>query len=274
MKGQTICPKCQHKFILDLKDIDDKIHEVVCPKCKNKYNIKTKHSKESKQECNWEEHGEPRKTILSKNKTKTNKPMIATIFLVCVFVIGITSAVFSEQFIDSTFDIGSAIGLEGKISIDVSDYDNSISDVFVTINNITKSTNENGTAYFEKVELGIQEIELSKTDYKKQVIEALIFPFISNNVEVTIEKGTGENEKNEFNKIGCSLITVIFSIFALISIIACIRRRNFDLALAGSAVSILSIGFFFTCLLLAIIALYFIYRSRYEFENGKKGKTF
>ena len=65
MKGRTICPKCKNDFVLDLPQ-DEKDHEVVCPKCNHKYKIQAKCTGPySDKECSWEEHGEPRKTVLS-----------------------------------------------------------------------------------------------------------------------------------------------------------------------------------------------------------------
>ena len=99
MKGRTTCPKCKHEFVLDLPEDNNK-QEISCPNCKSKFVIQAKCADNEKgEECSWEEHGEPRKTILSRIKPKTNKPMMAIILLVIVFAIGLTTAIFSEVFI-------------------------------------------------------------------------------------------------------------------------------------------------------------------------------
>ena len=63
MKGRITCPKCKNEFFLDLPEKDK--HEVVCPKCDNKFSIQKCDDSETFEECSWEEHGEPRKTVLS-----------------------------------------------------------------------------------------------------------------------------------------------------------------------------------------------------------------
>ena len=79
MKGRTTCPKCKNEFELDVPDTTEE-HEVVCPECGIKFAIIARNSDpESDDDFSWEEHGEPRKTILSSNKTKTNKPMMVAI---------------------------------------------------------------------------------------------------------------------------------------------------------------------------------------------------
>ena len=271
MKGRTVCPNCKYEFILDLPE--DKKHEVTCPNCKHKYVIQAK-CKKSEDECKWEEHGEPRKTVLSKIRPKTNKPMISAILLVCVFVIGVSTSVFSEQFIESTMDIGNAIGLSGNVKITVLDFENqSIDNVTVKINNVSKLTNDKGYVCFKKIGLGIQKIEVNKSSYQKQVEEHLILPFFTNEILIRYNMTSGSNIK-EFDRVGCSLIIGILSIFPLLGFISCLKRRNFDIAIAGASIGIFSFGFFFIGSILSVIAAYLIFKSRDEFENGKKGKTF
>ena len=196
MKGRTTCPKCKNDFVLDLPQ-DEKEHEVVCPKCNNKYKIQAKCSSPlSDKECSWEEHGEPRKTILSSIKPKTNRPMIAAIILIVVFGLGITTAILSETFIETSLDLASDMGM------------------------------------------------------------------------------TVENEFEEFDITVCSIILIIFSVFALLGTIACLKRQRLDVAYTGSLLGIFSFGFFFIGSILCIIAFVLIKKSKDEFENGKKGRIF
>ena len=187
MKGRIICPKCKSEFILDFVE-DKKIHDVICPKCNNKFSVEAKCGFK---ELDWEEYGEPRKTVLSCIKPRSNKPLIAVVLLFCVFLIGISTAIFYYIFIKTTF------------------YTISFMDFF----------------------------------------------------------------KDNIN-VGYSIIIVIFSIFALIAIFACIKRKYFGLAMIGSFIAIFSFGFFFIGSILSIIALVIIYLSRDEFEDEKKGKIF
>lgn len=275
MKGRTTCPECKHDFVLELPD-ENKKHEVVCPKCQNKFNIQVKcPNPKSDDECSWEEHGEPRKTILSSIKPKTNKPMVAAIILVCVFALGITTAVFSEVFIETSMDFASGVGLTGSVSIVVTDITNTtIEDVSILLGNLTVPRDEKGRFSIDNIELGIQTLKLSATDYKTHTREILIVPFFKSWNTITMAEGDGAEAKIEFDAWGCTFILVIFSVFALLGSIVCLRRNHIDVAYAGSLIGIFSIGFLFVGSILSIIAFIIIVMSREEFENGKKGKIF
>ncbi len=273
MKGRTICPKCKNELILDLPDKGK--HEVVCPKCNNTFSIQKCDDSVSFQECSWEEHGEPRKTVLSSMKPKTKMPMIAAIILSCVFIIGITTAAFSESFIDSSLDVASYAGLTGSIKILVTDQsNNTLSNVNIKINDINGVTNSEGYFSTEKIELGIQKLVISNENYKNQTREILVTPFFKFESTITLENQSG-NEKNiQFNSTGCAIILVIFSVIALIGAISCLKRQHFDIAIVGALIGIFSFGFFLIGSILAIIAFIMIFKSKDEFENGKKGKIF
>jgi len=273
MKGRATCPKCKHSFILNLPD-EKKKHEVECPKCKSKFTIKLKDKCEG-EECSWEEHGEPRKTILSKIKPKTNKPIIAAIILMCVFGIGVTTAIFSEQFIETSLDVASAFGLKGNVEINVKNSTNSsIEGALLDLNDMAKNTNADGLVSFKDVELGIQTIEISKEGYKAQKYEMLVVPFLKNEMDVKLEEGTGVAKTDKIDTLGCSFIIAIFSAFALIGVVACLKRQNLDVAVAGSIIGIFSFGFFLIGSILSIIAFVIIMKSRDEFRNDEKGRTF
>ena len=92
MKGKTTCPKCKHEFVMDVPDNSEK-HVIECPKCSHSFIIKRTCKDESDDECGWEEHGEPRKTVLSSIKQKTNKPTIASFLLLTTGVLGVFTAV-------------------------------------------------------------------------------------------------------------------------------------------------------------------------------------
>ena len=93
MKGRTTCPQCKSDFIVDVPDDVEK-HEIICKTCNNKFIINCSPIEEVTPDGDWEEHGEPRKTILSSLKTKTNKPIFASFLLLAVGVLGIFNAVF------------------------------------------------------------------------------------------------------------------------------------------------------------------------------------
>jgi len=275
MKGRTKCPKCDHEFILDIPSNGEK-HEVTCPKCEKKFTIKAKlQSKDSQDECFWEEHGEPRKTILSSIKPKTKKPKIAAILLAIIFVLGTSTAIFSEFFIESSMDITSELGFRGTVEIKIINEDNkTINDVTISIEgaeNIKKTGN--GTFTAKNVWLGIQEIEINSDKYQDVKKQILLIPFSDSKQKIKLTNQEGV--KNiPFDSTGCLLIIMIFAIFALLGSIACIKRKHFDLACAGCIIGFLSFGFFFIGSILSIIAFILVYKSKDEFENGKKGKIF
>ena len=187
MKGKTICPKCKNEFILDLKE-DKKIHDVICPKCKNKFSVEAKCNSK---ELEWEEYGEPRKTILSCIKPRSIKPMIASVLLIIVFIIGISTAIFFDAFVQTTV---------------------------------------NAISYMD---------------------------FLKGNANIVF-----------------STLIIIFSVFTLIGIFACIKRKYFILAMISSFIAIFSFGFFFLGSIISIIALMTIFISRDEFKDENKGKIF
>lgn len=75
---------------MDLPENMEK-HVIDCPKCSHSFIIKR--TPESDDERGWEEYGEPRKTILSSIKKRTNKPVIASFLLLTTGVLGIFTAV-------------------------------------------------------------------------------------------------------------------------------------------------------------------------------------
>ncbi len=275
MKGRTTCPNCKHEFEVDVPDDKDKC-EAVCPKCDKKFSIQPKCSdSKSNDECSWEEHGEPRKTVLSKIKPRTQKPIIAAILLVCVFSLGITTAVFSEAFVISSTDLASGIGLKGTVEILVTDQsNNSIEDINIVLDNYSGKTDENGLFSAKNVELGIHTLQLFGEGYKTQSREIVVTPFFNTESTLKMEEGDGLLDTKEFDSTGCTLILAIFSVFALLGTITCLKRHHIDVAYAGSLIGILSFGFFFIGSILSIIAFVLIMKSKEEFENGKKGKIF
>ena len=92
MKGKTTCPQCNHEFVMDVPD-DSETTEINCPHCSHTFVIKRTCQEEPDDDCGWEEYGEPRKTILSSIKKKTNKPVIASLLLLATGVLGIFTAV-------------------------------------------------------------------------------------------------------------------------------------------------------------------------------------
>ena len=274
MKGRTTCPKCKHEFVLDAPE-DSKKFEVVCPNCRDKFTIQpTTCDSKSEDECFWEEHGEPRKTILSAIKPRTNKPTIASVLLISVFAIGITSAAFSNAFIETPLDVLANVGMTGSVDLLILDQsNNSIGEVSIIIDGTYTTTDENGSYSAENISPGIKKVEFSFTGYKTLTSEILVVPYIASVHEITMEDGNGE-KYIPFDIIGCSIIIMIFSVFALLAAVMSLKRQNLDVAVVGSILGIFAFGFLMIGSIISIIALIIILKSRDEFENGKKGKIF
>jgi DNA-directed RNA polymerase subunit RPC12/RpoP len=77
---------------MDIPEYTEKL-EVECPKCGHSFKVKPVSEDKPVEEYGWEEHGEPRKTILSSFKKKTNRPIIASFLLLTISVLGIFTAV-------------------------------------------------------------------------------------------------------------------------------------------------------------------------------------
>jgi len=255
---------------------DSEKHEISCPKCKNKFFIKFNKSDPKDEECSWEEHGEPRKTILSSIKRKTNRPMIASIFLICVFILGTTTALFSETFITSSMDIASQAGLTGTVEITITDLSNdTLGNINIEIDEKSGTTNENGIFTTKNVNLGIQSLKIKDNNYKNQSREILITPFFTTKSTIKLDEDSSNNMNiSEYDSTGCTIIIIIFSIIALIGAISSYKRQHLDVAVVASLIGIFSFGFYFIGSILCIIALIIIVRAREEFEDGKKGKVF
>jgi len=274
VKGRTTCPQCNQEFVVDVPD-NTETHGVTCPHCAHEFTIKTKDCKnKNSEECSWEEHGEPRKTILSAIKPRTGKPTIAAILLVAVFVIGTFTAFFAEPFVESSLDALSDLGAKGSLEFTILNTTNaSLSFVNITINGVQQKTNEVGFFSSNNVSLGIQTVEFSYRGYKTLECEILVTPLLSPSRDIHMQEGVGK-ETRKFNGIGCATIFMIFSVFALLGAVSIYQRKNFDIAVAGSLIGALSFGFFFIGSILSIIAFFIIMRCREEFHNGKKGRTF
>jgi len=105
MKGRTKCPKCGYGFVVDAPDDSEK-YEATCPECRHVFMVRCTPSSSNASadvECGWEEHGEPRKTVLSSLRPKTNKPIIASVLLTIVFFLGVFTAVSIKMASQVTF---------------------------------------------------------------------------------------------------------------------------------------------------------------------------
>jgi hypothetical protein len=144
----------------------------------------------------------------------------------------------------------------------------------VTISGLTGRTDENGAYIIENIEPGLFTLELSAIGFENQTREILIYPIFDTKLTIEMDRGGTPADKIEFDHSGCTFILTIFSIFALIALVACLKRQNIDAAYAGSLIGIFSFGFFFLGSIFSIIAFVLIWKSKEEFEDGKKGKVF
>lgn len=277
MKGRTKCPKCKHEFVLDAPE-GQKKYNVTCPNCNHKFNVKpTSCDPELKDDCLWEEYGEPRKTILSSIKPKTDKPVIASVILFIVFIIGISTAAFPNIFIETPLNTISNAGIMGNIEfslIDQSSRTLNLGNISIRLNDEYDLINSsNGSYYINNVNLGINDLVISHPGYKTLNSEVLVLPYITSNYALTMERGFGVKYIN-FDSTGYSAIIVFFSLFALIGCFLAFKRKYPNATIFTAFLGIFSIGFFLIGSILSIIALSLIIRSTKEFEDGKKGKIF
>ena len=187
----------------------------------------------------------------------------------------ITTAVFAEAFIETSMGFASGVGMTGSIKILITDSENnSLENISIKINGLTGTTDENGIFSADNTDLGILSLELTHPEYNTQKREILVTPLFKLESTIIMEPDDGSIANIKFDITGCSLVIGIFSIFALIGTITCLKRQHLDVAIASSLIGILSIGFFFIGSIISIIAFAIIMTSKEEFENGKKGKTF
>ena len=290
MKGRITCPKCGHHIIAEInKDVAS--FTLDCPRCNRHFKVKTSQvdlsnippdsTVEVEADCDWEEHGEPRKTILSSIKPRTDKPMIASLLLISVVIIGIASAFFPTIFLQAPVQVASLGGLEGGLTIFVDN--NSIvppNDLDLSINqeNVIFERNNNSfhasnlTLGDHVLTINLNSNNSSSTFATKQVY---ILPFDLSTSTITVTKLdplTLENSSYELEWL--SSILLLLSVVTLIGAFTSWKRKYSDVALIGSIVGIFTIGIYFSAFILSIIALWLILKSRDEFDDGKKGKSF
>jgi len=287
MKGRIQCPNCSKQFEIDnIDDSDDAV--LICPSCNCQFNIQSSSSDgvddgSKDEDCSWEEHGEPRKTILSSVKPRTDKPMIATLLLVVVVCMGIVSSVSPGLFFQTPVMVFSAAGMQGSISIGIDEVGENIFDqVNLSISQNDKTYQgiiENNSTFFHNLPLGVNNGELlvyqgNESDILEFELE--VIPLFTNSY--TLNPSNQNDSKGLMivhNGFGwCTAILIILSVVCLIGLLSVWKRNYFDIALIGCLVGVFTVGFFFIGSILSIIAFYLIYQSRDEFVDEKKGKSF
>ncbi|HEC89913.1 MAG: hypothetical protein DRN12_01245 [Thermoplasmata archaeon] len=264
MKGRTKCPRCATEFIVEAEEGRDSI-ETICPKCGHKFTIKI-----PDEDFTWEEHGEPRKTILPSTRPMTDRPIIVSFILIIVTIICLIGAVLPAFFIETPIAPLSAAGVKGSILIYVVD-ESGIpqSNITVSISNYINKTNGKGESIIRDVPLGLQTVEVE--GYNKTIRrELFIPPFIQTSCNISLSDPTYTSE----NLVWCQTILIILGVIPLFGAYAAMKRRYLDLVIFSGIIAILSIGFFMINIALGIIAIIILLLSKEEFEDGKKGKRF
>lgn len=140
-KGSITCPKCGQKIIAEIhKDVST--FHLICPNCNHHFKVVTSQinlsdtssdaSVNVETDCKWEEHGEPRKTILSSIKPRTDKPMIASVLLIIVILITLISALFPTLFLQAPLQAASFAGVKGDVTVFL-DNNSAIAPVNITL---------------------------------------------------------------------------------------------------------------------------------------------
>ncbi|MBU0496700.1 MAG: hypothetical protein KKC68_01770 [Candidatus Thermoplasmatota archaeon] len=117
MKAKTTCPHCKKEIVVDVPEGTDQ-HELTCPNCSKTFKIKRSQDMKDTstgRDCTWEECGEPRKTVLSKLRRYSNRPLIVSFLLFTAGVLGIFTAVFffttNGHYIDELGFIGEILNI-------------------------------------------------------------------------------------------------------------------------------------------------------------------
>jgi hypothetical protein len=290
MKGRITCPKCGQHIIAEInKNVS--AFTLDCPKCNHHFKAKTSQVDLSnvnsdspvdvESDCYWEEHGEPRKTILSSIKPRTDKPMIASFLLFAVILIAVISAFFPTMFLHAPMSVASFAGVNGDLVIlfdDASVINTNHIMLSIDQENVTfMANNDSFTA--SSLRLGEHEItiELFSENVSNQSVtkQVYILPFDLSTYTVRITESNPLTLENSTVQLGwITSILLILSGVTFIAAIMCWKRKNSDVALIGSIFGMVTIGIYFSGLILSIIALWLILKSRDEFDDGKKGKSF
>ena len=290
MKGRITCPKCGQHIIAEInKDVS--AFTLDCPNCNHHFKAKTSqvdlsdiHSDtpiDVESDCYWEEHGEPRKTILSSIKPRTDKPMIASLLLFSVIIIAVLSAFFPTLFLQAPITAASLAGANGDLVLIIDNTSVVDSDqIMLSIDqeNITfASTNNSFTA--SSLQLGEHKLTIKlvsdNVSTKTVTKEVYILPFDLSTYTIKITDGDPLTLEDSTAQLGwITSILIILSGVTLIAAIMCGKRKYSDVALIGSIVGMATIGIYFIGLILSIIAFWLILKSRDEFDDGKKGKSF
>ena len=285
MRGKTTCPKCKTSFVLEIPDTTKDVHEATCPKCGHKFKLKMVKKDE---DHSWEEIGEPRKAILSSIKEKTNKPMIAGILLVIVFISAIitSSSVLitiepmktNEKFLNNIFASIGEVTITGTVLDNITKQP--IKNVTISVVDTNISTfSKNGSFELKNVPLGYRTLNISAEDYKTLHVKIFLLKNLFSKEKIKqdfyLDKGSGVEEKEETGLLNllikswyiCSILIIIFGLLALVGAIACFMRKYIIIALIGSIFGIFTFGIIFIGPLCSIIALIIILLSREEFKN-------
>ena len=286
MKGRITCPRCAKEFTANAKDGSSQV-TVTCPNCGHKITVKTKIKDKSAgddssvdvfEEVSWEEHGEPRKTVLSSMKPRTDRPMLASLILILVVIIGFSSALFPEAYLQTPLDVLSATGATGTVTLTIQNQSGiPLENVYVQVGPLQKNmTNSSGSTTLTDIPLGKQSVSVSFTaNGSSESKEFFVLP-IHSVADITVKNNVGTLQiiDQSTSLVWCSSIVILLSIVCIFGVIASWKRQHFDAAIVCTTVGIFTIGFYFMGSILSILALVLLLKSKEEFDDGKKGKSF
>ncbi len=287
MKGRITCPKCGQHITAE---INKKVPSftINCPKCNHHFRVKTSQINCSnipadspvdvEADCDWEEHGEPRKTILSSIKPRTDKPMIASLLLISIVIIAIASAFFPTLYLQAPVQVAELSGVNGGLTITL-DNESLVDADYISLNINQENIlfeRKNNSFHASSLNLGehVLSITYSTTD-TTTTKEVYILPFdLSSHTIKIIDTTPLTIENDSYELEWLSSILIILAAITLIGAIMCWKRKYSDVAVISSLVGICTIGIYFSGLILGVIAIWLILNSRDEFDDGKKGKSF
>jgi len=287
MKGRISCPKCGQHITAEInREVSS--FAINCPECNHHFKVKTSQINcsnippdspiDAEADCDWEEHGEPRKTILSSIKPRTDKPMIASLILISIVIIAVVSAFFPTLYLQAPVQVASLSGVEGGLTV-ILDNESVVDADYILLsinqeNAIFKKNNDSFHA--SSLTLGEHVLSITySTTNATTTKDVYILPFDLSSHSIKIIDTTPLTIENDSYELGwLSIILIILAAITLIGAVMCWKRKHSDVAVISSIVGICTIGIYFSGLILGIIAIWLILKSRDEFDDGKKGKSF
>ena len=263
MQGRTRCPYCNKNVVVEVPDGATGIQRTTCPNCGMHIKVDVNGDSHEKREEESPIHP------LVKD-TRSNKPTIAGIFLIIVFLLGIIMGV-SLLLSEKEALQGNGI-YEGAV-VDVEHNPIEGASIYLMDEGLkVKIAETDAEGYFSiNLSSGKHRILIEKDGYISKNVSIGVFPIKSIFRErFVLEKGEGEEKERSITAFAIDILPmmavaiIIISIPSLIGGIFCFIRKYRIIAVVGAVFGIFSVGFFIGTVL-SIVALILILMSKEDF---------